>query len=67
MVRTNRSEYIVICELSFSLGQFINYSFGIFCMLGAITYRISLNAINNFNKEEKRRDKGRGERKRREK
>ena len=36
-------------------------------MLGAITYRISLNAINNFNKEEKRRDKGRGERNRREK
>lgn len=35
-------------------------------MLGVITYRISLNAIDNFNKEEKRRDKGRGERKRRE-
>lgn len=35
-------------------------------MLGVIAYRISLNAIDNFNKEEKRRDKGRGERKRRE-
>lgn len=56
----------MICELSFSLGQFINYSFSIFCMLGVIAYRISLNAIDNFNKEEKRRDKGRGERKRRE-
>lgn len=33
-------------------------------MLGVTTFRISFNAMNDFNKEGKRRSKGRGERRR---
>ena len=35
-------------------------------MLGVTTFRISFNAINDFNEEGKRRSKGRGERRREE-